>query len=602
MTDQDKSQRQTVTLGESVRMAARLAVFARPYWSELARSVLAGAIVGAVALIPPYLSKILIDEAYPSREFDIVPLVVSGILAVTLSSTLLDAARRYYTQGVTSRLTAAFTLLLFNHIQHQPLKFFNERQTGDILMRGTELRGALNSLTGTLLQVITSAAHVLLIPPVLLIINWQLAALALFVYPVTAAVTLLSGSWLRRHWKASAEASAAQNAFQIEAVSHIRTVKAGALEPVFFGRASELARTAVNTQLTAGGAANLVGVVNSVIRAVAAAVFTWYAWRLILSDTLSLGEFMLFTAYLGMLAGPVAQLTGFAGSFQQLAVTIARAFEILDSPPEQAPGLNASGLHARLQGAIELRNVSFGYRARQSVLSDVSLRISAGSVVAIVGRSGVGKSSLLHLMIRTIQPDSGEVLIDGHPASRLDLQQLRRQVAVAWQDAELFRASVRANLTLGLDQVSEADLDHVVRICRLDALIADLPHGLETVLGERGTNLSGGQRQRLAVARAILRPAPIILLDEAMSQVDARMEEEIVADILQHLRGRTVVLVTHRITTAARASEVIVLEDGRIVATGDHVSLQAHLAYRRLMDVPSAGGDANTPIAAGWQA
>jgi ABC-type multidrug transport system fused ATPase/permease subunit len=198
-------------------------------------------------------------------------------------------------------------------------------------------------------------------------------------------------------------------------------------------------------------------------------------------------------------------------------------------------------------------------------------------------------------MLRMAVPDRGEVLLDGHGLSTLDLTDLRRQVAVAWQDAELFRGTVRENLTLGTENVSEKDVYNILRICRLDTLIAELPLGLDTVLGERGVNLSGGQRQRLAVARAVLRRTPIIFFDEAMSQVDARMEEEIVKDLLSYLRGRTVVLVTHRMATASYASEILVLDSGRIVASGDHAALQPHLAFRRLLDA-SLGDNPSTVV------
>jgi ABC-type bacteriocin/lantibiotic exporter with double-glycine peptidase domain len=581
-----------LTLRESIRLTGRLAAIAQPYWGDLARSMAVGMLASALSLIPPYLSKILIDEAYPSRDLRLVPVIVTAVVIATLTANGLDIARRFFVISVTGRLTTAFGLMAFNHIQHLPLQFFAERQTGEVLSRVGELRSGLMSLSGGLLNAMMNAAPLLLIPPLLLVINWRLALLSLSVYPLTAAITLVSGSLLRKCWKVSAEATAAQNAFQVEALTQIRAVKMGSLEPFQYQRASEVAYTALRAHLRANGMGLTVGLASNVARIVTTAAFTYYAWILIISGGLSLGEFILFSSYLGLLAGPVGQISGFAGTFQQVAVTLSRSFEILDRSTELDPSqalANSFPVRVALRGEIVFKNVHFGYAPGQPVLQGVSLVIPAGTSTAIVGASGAGKTSLLQLVFRTIVPNTGQILVDGRPLTRYDLADFRRQIAVASQDAALFRGTVRENLTFGLQSVSDGAIEDVIRACKLESLLERLPAGLNTVLGESGATISGGQRQRLALARALLRGAPLVILDEALSQIDSRMEEQIVSDLLTRVRGQTVLMVTHRLSAAACADQIVLVVDGRVTAIGPHDTLLGHLAYRQLIDSSTVG-------------
>jgi ABC-type multidrug transport system fused ATPase/permease subunit len=267
-------------------------------------------------------------------------------------------------------------------------------------------------------------------------------------------------------------------------------------------------------------------------------------------------------------------------------------FEYLDAPTEQDPTTAYDPIppirHV-LEGDIRMRDLSFGYSAEKLVVRGVNLHFPRGLITAVVGHSGVGKSSLLRLITRMEEPISGQVFFDGVPATAISLPDLRRQISVVWQEFALMQGTIWDNLTMGAESPTRAEVDDAVRLCRLEELIKDLPEGYDTPVGEWGSTLSGGQRQRLALARAFIRNAPILLLDEATSNIDMTTESEILRDLFSRLQGKTVVYVTHRVQTAALADQIIIMESGHVTATGTHAELLRDCeAYRELL----GGGEA----------
>jgi ABC-type multidrug transport system fused ATPase/permease subunit len=327
------------------------------------------------------------------------------------------------------------------------------------------------------------------------------------------------------------------------------------------------------------------------VRALGTALYTWYAWRLILVQEMTLGDYIAFSAYIGYLYNPISQITGLFADFQQSAVSLGRMFEYLDLPTEQDPALSyvpPQPVKHVLKGDIRLHDLTFGYTPEKPVLRGVNLHFPTGMTTAVVGHSGVGKSSILRLLTRMEEPNEGQVYFDGIPASTIAINDLRRQVSVVWQEFSLMKGTIWDNLTLGSENPTRAEVDDAVRVCRLEPLIRDLPEGYETPVGEWGSTLSGGQRQRLSLARALIRGAPVLLLDEATSNVDMATESEILRDLFGRLHGKTVVFVTHRVATAAMADQIIVLERGIVAGSGTHAELlQTNDTYRRLLD----GGD-----------
>jgi ABC-type bacteriocin/lantibiotic exporter with double-glycine peptidase domain len=578
---------QIPTQREALRYFVRLILLIRPYWRRLLQGLGLGLVIAAIGMVTPYLSKTFFDEVYPSRSVSLMHVLVIGTVVVGFSSALMGALRGYYSQVVTGRLTRTVSLMFFNHLQHLPVSFFDSHRVGEVMSRAGDIRNGLAQVSSVMQTVLVSGTYLLIVPPVLLTLNWKLAMLSMIALPMTTAISLASGQVIRRYTKRGAEVAAEFSAYQMEVLSHIRTVKSMAAEHHVYSRAGDQLEEGLRLQLKSGAFSTIVGIFSTLVQLTGMAIFTWYSWTLILRGELTLGGFIAFSAYLGYLTGPVGQFAGLFVGFQQTAVTLGRAFEYLDTEPEQDPAeayQPSPAPHRQVRGLLEFSRVSFGYDVDRRVLHDVSLTIPAGSTTSIVGPSGAGKSSMLRLICRMSEPDTGQLALDGVPLRAYALPELRRQVGVVWQEFSLMRGTVWDNITFGIPDADPADVREAVRICRLEALISDLPEGLDTPVAEWGASLSGGQRQRLAIARALVRNTPVLLLDEATSQIDVETEEELLRDLFASIRGRTIVVVTHRIATAALADQICLLNAGRVESIGAHKQLVAESeSYRRML-------------------
>jgi ABC-type bacteriocin/lantibiotic exporter with double-glycine peptidase domain len=558
-----------------------LLVLIRPYWSRFGVVAFLGIVIGLLGLLAPYLTKTFVDDVYPSRDFDLLGILVIGIATFTVASTLMTSLRSYYTQVMTAQLGRAVSLLYFNHLQHLPIRFFDRHRVGEVMSRYGDLRASLGSVANVLQVVLVNGVFLVVIPPVLFAMNWRLALLALCTTPLTTALTVGTARFVRNWWKRAAEISAESSAFQLEVLSQIRSVKSFGAEDVIFASVARQSEDALSMQLRSTGVSALAALVSGAIRAVGSAVFTWYAWAAIINSELTLGAFLAFTAYLGFLMAPVGQMTGLFASFQRFSVTLVRAFEYLDETPEQdtvRAFARFPAIKRRATGDIGFQNVSFSYETDRPVLRDLTLHLASGSVHAVVGPSGAGKSTILRLLARFEDPDAGTITIDGESLQRFSLPDLRRQVAVVWQDFPLMRGTLWENLTLGVE-VTKEEAEDALHACQLATFMQDLPDGFETPVAEWGASLSGGQRQRLAIARALVRRTPILLLDEATSQMDVHTERELLREVMIAARDRTVIMVTHRPGTASLADRVLVIEGGQLTGAGTHTDLIVNHAW-----------------------
>ncbi len=420
----------------------RLLRVIRPYWGSLGKGIMLGLVLGIFGMVTPYLSKLLIDEVYPSRNVTLMHVLVLGILAVAVSQSVMGAIRAYFTTYTTSHLGNATTLLFFNHLQHLRVRFFDEHRVGEIMSRFGDVRTSLQSISRIFETIFVNGIYLFLVPPFLFLLQWKLAVVALITIPLTVLLTVVSARVLRKLWKKSAEAYADLGAYQVEVLSHIRTLKALSMEHDIYKRVDTQVKAALNVNLKAGGLGQVFGLINSIIRAGGTALFTWYGWTLIIRGEMSLGDYIAFTAYMGYLYNPLQSITNLFSDFQQTAVNLGRMFEYLDMPVEKDPAtayLPPVPIVHSIKGDVRLRDVSFGYSEEKRVLHDVTLHFPRGMVTAVVGPSGAGKSSLLRLVTRMEEPDSGQVFFDGRPAGEMSLSDIRRQVAVVWTPRGDFR-------------------------------------------------------------------------------------------------------------------------------------------------------------------
>jgi ABC-type bacteriocin/lantibiotic exporter with double-glycine peptidase domain len=583
--------REAAPIGDAIRQFRRLLGLMQVFWGQLASGIAMGVVVGLLAMAAPYVSKLLIDEVYPTENVTLMHVLVGVLLAVGVANALLSGVRGYYIMHVSARLSHVTGLMFFNHLQHLPTRFFDEHRVGEVMSRFGDVRLSLNSIFNVLGTLVTQGVYLILVPPFLFVLNWRLALVAVAAVPFTIGATALAAGFLRRTHRRTAEAAADLSAMQVEVFSHMRTLKGLGLEHDIYRRARDQSHRLLGRQVALAGVNHGFLALNDLIQTASAVVLTWYGWTLILEGRMTLGTLIAFLAYVTYLVKPLQQLTKMYGDFQQNAVSLSRMFEYLDMPPEQdareayvPPG---PVVHP-ITGNVRLRGASFGYTPEKRVLEDVDLHLRRGRVTAIVGASGAGKSSLLRLVCRMAEPDAGAVLFDDVPASQIPLRDVRRQVTVVWQDVGLLRGTLWDNLTLGAQDASPERVREVVRLCQLEEMVRELPEGYETPVSEWGASLSGGQRQRVALARAIVRDAPVLLLDEATSNLDIQTEGEILPAIFAALRARTVAFVTHRLATAAWADHVVLLRAGRVLDAGTHEELLQRCEVYRQMQAAGA--------------
>jgi ABC-type bacteriocin/lantibiotic exporter with double-glycine peptidase domain len=560
----------------------------RAHWLSLFNVMLGGLVIQSVGMLIPYFSQLLIDRAYPARDVGLMHVLVAAVIGINVGTVVMRHLRSYFSLRLSARLNNLLGLLFFNHIQHLPTRFFDGRRTGEIMSRFQDISASISTVTNAFQTLFMNGIYLLLVPPALFLIDWRLAALALFSIPLNIYITYRLGSATRPFLKKTAESYAELRGIQVEILENIRTLKTMALEGHNYRKLDGLTRDALKLQLKTSRVGGYYGIANGLTRALSMALYTWVGWHLIFSGQVSLGEFIAFTAYVGYLNAPISELVALFSDFQQSSVSFDRMFEYLDKEAEQDPAMAKSPLGQishRVKGNIELRNVFFGYDPAQPVLKDVNITLRRGTVNAVVGPSGSGKTSLLRLLTVLDRPTSGNILIDGVDVSAIPLSDLRRQVAVVWQEGGLIKGSIRDNLTLGAESPSDEWVQRVVRLCCLEELIDSLPQGYNTEVAERGSTLSAGQRQRIAIARALIRRAPILILDEATANIDVETERNILDGIFSELSSQTIIFVSHRLASAALAQQIIVIDSGQVVEAGTQRELLLHAgAYYRMCE------------------
>lgn len=567
-----------------------------PYWRSARGETFIGGLLlifaSVVDLLQPWPVKWLVDYVFghqtpPHWLAPILPAIssgnpASGITAVCVSILILALLHRggitlghFFLIRVGARIVQQLRCHACEHLHRLSIAFHDKTKVGDSLYRvAYDAHAAQSLLNGAVVPAAIGSFVLIGATIIMLRINQLLtlttmAAAPLFVLIIRGFSRRIDQQSKRYHENESKLVSSVQ-----ESLSSIRAIQAFTLEPA----AGERFRAQSEQSLEANQAMTRTQLLYSACAGLAVSIGTacvvWVAGHQVLKGNLSIGDILIFLAYLGMLYQPMNTFSQSASVIQSAKSQLARVFEIIDAVPEIRDRPNAIELQS-VRGEIEFRNVAFQYEHARAVLEQVNLHVRPGQVVAIVGKTGAGKTTMASLLLRFYDPVEGAVLLDGHDLRDLRLEWLRRQVSVVLQDPIIFSGTIAENIGYGLPGASMEQIREAARRAQADEFIQKIPEGYNALLGERGVNLSGGQRQRLSTARAFLKNAPILILDEPTSALDTHTEEALLAALRELMRGRTTFVIAHRLSTVRQADLIVVLENGRIVERGDHISLLA---------------------------
>jgi ATP-binding cassette subfamily B protein len=590
--------------------ALRVWHFARPY-RRLVAGFLATVVISAIlGLVPPLLFGRIIDQAIPNKDRALLGFFALAIVGAALGSGVVGLAERYWSSRIGEGVIFDLRVALFDHVQRLPLAFFTRTQTGALTSRlNNDVVGAQRALTATLGTVVSNVITLATTLAAMLVLEWRLTALALVLTPFFVLPYRRIGQIQQRITRESMELNAEMNTTMTE-----RFNVSGALLVKLFGRgddeleqfsarASRVRDIGIRSAVFTRGFMTMLGLLGAAGTALVYGLGGLFA----INETFRVGELAAMGLLVGRIYMPLTGLTNARIDVLTALVSFDRVFEVLDAPSPLVDAPDAADL-VRPRGKVELRDVTFRYPRSDElivpgletpgsaapehdlgpVLSEVSFTIEPGQLVAIVGPSGAGKTTITSLVPRLYDVTSGAVLVDGHDVRQLTQASLRQAIGVVVQDPHLFHTSIGDNLRYAKPAATDAELVEVCRAAQILDVIAQMPSGFDTVVGERGYRMSGGEKQRLSIARMLLKDPAVVILDEATSHLDSENEALVQEALAKALAGRTAIVIAHRLSTITQADQILVLDGGRVVERGTHRELldtgglYADL-YRRLL-------------------
>ncbi|GAB4519685.1 MAG: ABC transporter ATP-binding protein [Anaerolineae bacterium] len=587
----------------------RVLAYARPYRRKILWMLLTIIITTLLGLVPPLIFGDLIDNALPNGNVTRLNVLALGLVAIPVISGLIRVVQRELNSSVGEGVIYDLRVALYDHLQKMSLRFFTNTKTGELMSRlNNDVVGAQRAISETIVGIITNLFTVVATMGLMLALEWRLTILGVAVLPFFIYAARRVGSVLRGIARNQMKYNAQMNAMMNETLNISGTL----LVKLFGRRSMEVNRFEdravkvrdVGVQQAVIGAQFFV--IIGLVSAIGSALVWWVGGHFVLNDTFSIGTIVTFGTLLTQLYGPLQALTNAPVEFSTSIVSFERVFEVLDLPLDIEEKPNAIPLN-NVSGRVTFDDVSFRYdlnadlllsdverydeedgtlsgveakhaplsQARETALKDVSFEIEPGQLVALVGPSGAGKTTMTYLIPRLYDPTAGRVLIDGHDLRDVTLESLAEQIGMVTQETYLFHDTIRTNLLYARLNATDAEIQAAAKAANIHDFIMDMPDGYDTVVGERGYRLSGGEKQRMALARVILKDPRILVLDEATSSLDSQSEALIQEALKRVMAGRTSIVIAHRLSTILAADQILVMNRGEIVERGTHDELLA---------------------------
>jgi len=542
------------------------------YRKPLVHVLVASLFVQLFALVTPLFFQIVIDKVLVHKGLSTLVVVVIGLALIGLFDVTLQYLRTYALSHTTSRIDVELGGRLFDHLLRLPLAYFESRPAGQTVARMRELETIRTFLTGQGLTSVIDFMFIGIFIAVLLAYSVLLTLIVLLSIPLYLVIAAVIRPILRDKINEKFNTGAASQQFLVESIVGIHTLKSAAIEPILRNQWEEKLAAYVRTSFQAVKLSSLGQNLIQYVSKATTALVLFFGALAVINGEMTVGGLVAFNMIMGQMMAPILRLSQLWQDFQQVQVSVERMGDILNAAPETQRLEHANLPPAR--GAISFKGVKFRYRADgPETLSDINVEIPAGQTLGIAGQSGSGKSTLAKLAQRLYRPERGQVLIDGIDIGQIDVAWLRRQIGVVLQENMLFNRTIHENIALAVPAMSRAQVIAVARLAGADEFIAKLPLGYDTQIEERGANLSGGQRQRIAIARALATQPRILIFDEATSALDYESEQIIQANMRHIVRGRTVIIIAHRLLAIRDCDRIITLHDGRLVEDGKHQDL-----------------------------
>ena len=558
----------------SLSMYRRLLRYVGPYRWNLAFAAVLLVVSTALGLIWPQVVQRVIDLGL--RDAGFLDLLILGLVVVLLVRAVIDGLRQFVMAYTGEKVIFDLRMAIVRHMQSLSLSFFNRRKTGELMSHVTSDATLVHGvITQTIIQVLGQVLTLAGGVAVIFFMNWRLALLTLVVAPPIAVLGQRMGRRIRDISREAQDAQGEAVGVLQEAIAEVRVVQAFTREDYEAARFHEKLLFTFNKTIERARVGATMFPIIGFLGFMSSIVVLWYGGHEVARGEMTAGMLVAFLLYMNMVAGPVGQLASQWTQVQQAFGAADRIFALLDTAPEIQDQPGAAALPP-VRGEIRFEEVGFRYGPagpEPMVLDGVTTTVAPGETTALVGPSGAGKTTMVNLVGRFYDPVSGRIVVDGHDLRDVTIRSLREQIAVVPQEPILFADTIRENIRYGRLDASDAEIDDAARSANATEFIARLPSGLATIVGERGVRLSVGQRQRIAIARALLRDAPILLLDEATSSLDNESEYLVQQALDRLMRGRTTIVIAHRLSTVERADRILVLDRGRIVEEGTHGEL-----------------------------